>query len=248
MAAAGLCGEWCGESTRPVRAPSAAAGLGTCTCQRAQREAKGREEAVCGVGGVSDSGDQPAALQVVWSTDAVGGTLALWWARRARGAGRAGARQGRRCLAAVGLTSAPRQPAPTHGRQECFQATWMADAATCVGSSAAARTASAAMPSTPARADTPLVMAWWPRDLGGCAPCQAGGMALGGGPVGAGGRGWPPDPAQPTPASRRHAARAPPRHGSWTSCTPCPVAGRAGGAGLEDSNSGWQALAGGRRA
>ena len=117
----------------------------------------------------------------------------------------------------------------------------------CVGSSAAARAVSAAMPSTPARADTPLAMAWWPRDLGGCAPCQAGGMALGGGPVGAGGRGWPPDPAQPTPASRRHAVRAPPRHGSWPSCTPCPAAGRAGGAGLGDGDLGWQALAGGRR-
>ena len=96
--------------------------------------------------------------------------------------------------------------------------------------------------------DIPLAMAWWPRDLGGCAPCQAGGMALGGGPVGAGGRGWPPDPAQPTPASRRHAVRAPPRHGSWPSCTPCPAAGRAGGAGLGDGDLGWQALAGGRRA
>ena len=110
MAAAGLCGEWCGESTRPVRAPSAAAGLGTCTCQRAQREARGRAAAVCGVGGESDSGDQSAALQVGWSTDAGRDTLAVWWARRARGAGRAGARQGRRCLAAAGLTSARRLP------------------------------------------------------------------------------------------------------------------------------------------
>ena len=118
-------------------------------------------------------------------------------------------------------------PAPTHGRQARFKPSGWRRRQPSVGSSAAAQAVSAAMPSTPARTDTPLAMAWWPRDLGGCAPCQADGMALSGGPVGAGARGWPPDPAQPTPASRRHAVRAPPRHGSWPPCTPCLAVDRA---------------------
>ena len=204
---AGLCVEWSGESTRPVRAPSAAAGLGTCTCQRAQREARERAAAGCGVGGESDSGDQLAALQVGWSTDAGGDTLAVWWAQSARGAGRAGARQGRRCLAAAGLTSARRLPCadtrptgmflsyPDGGcgnlcREQC-------SGAGCVGHHAQ----HSCTGGHSARDGMVVTRSGRMRPVSGRA-----GMALGGGPVGAGGRGWPPDPAQPTPASRRHAA------------------------------------------
>ena len=244
-----VCGEWCGESTRPVRAPSAAAGLGTCTCQRTQREARGRAAAVCGVGGVSDSrrsvGRAPGGVEHGrWGRHA-GGVVGPARARCGSGGRAPGQAVPGRC--GPHQRSAPSPRRHTADRHVFKLPGWRMRQP-CVGSSAAARDVSATMPSTPARADTSARDGMVAAGSGRMRPVPGGRDGPGRRSCGCGRSRVAARPRPADPSSRRHAARAPPRHGSWPSCTPCPAAGRAVGAGLGDGNSGWQALAGGRRA
>ena len=118
--------------------------------------------------------------------------------------------------------------APTHSRQARVKPPGWRRHQPCVGSSAAARAVAAAMPSTSARADTPLAMAWWPPRSGRMRPVSGGRDVPGAAVLWvralAGGR--QTQPTRPQPAADTP-VRAPPRHGSWPPCTPCPAAGRA---------------------
>ena len=112
MAAAGLCvgsgvGSRRGQSGH--RRPRPGSGHAHVSGNSARR-GKGRQRCVVLAVRATVTISRPRSRWGGARTLGGEGTLAVWWARRARGAGRAGARQGRRCLAAVGLTIARRLP------------------------------------------------------------------------------------------------------------------------------------------
>ena len=189
------------------------------------RRGEGRP-AVCGVGGVSDSGDQPAAAPGRGGARTLGETHWRCGGLGAREVRVGRARQGRRCLAAAGLTIAPLPSTTSADTRPTGMFLSYLDGL--VGTNpvwAAVQRRGLCRPPCPALlygrtsrsrwhgghdiwADAPRVRrAGWPW---GGRSCRCGQLA------GEHARPSPADPSQ----ERRHAVRAPPRHGSWPSCTP----------------------------